>query len=150
MSFKRIGTIVFTTCVIAGCGSSGHFANIPSPPTPVNLTVYINDQKVSVSPSSVGAGPVVLIVTNQASTAQSLTVLPAGASAAQPIADTGPINPQATTQVTVNLNTPGAYTVGTTPNGSTEAAAALPTGVRPAVLRVGKSRPSGSNQLLQP
>jgi hypothetical protein len=150
MAFKRIGIIVLTTVGIAGCGSSGHFANIPSPPTPTNLTVYINDQKVSVSPNSVGAGPVVLIVTNQASTAQSLTVLPAGASAAQPIADTGPINPQATTQVTVNLNTPGAYTVGTAPNGSTEAAAALPTGVRPAVLRVGKARPSGSNQLLQP
>ena len=105
---------------------------------------------VSLSPSSVGAGPVVLIVTNQATTAQSLTVLPAGASAAQPIADTGPINPQATTQVTVNLNTPGAYTVATAPNGSTEAAAAVPTGVHPALLRVGRPRPSGSNELLQP
>ena len=113
MSFKRIGIIVLTTGALAGCGSSGHFVNHPAPPTPVNLTVYINDQRVSLSPSSVGAGPVVLIVTNQASTAQSLTVLPAGASAAQPIADTGPINPQATTQVTVNLNTPGAYTVAT-------------------------------------
>jgi|SRR5437588_6642604 len=150
MGFKRIGIIILTTVAIAGCGSSGHFANHPSPPTPVNLTVYINNQRVSVSPSSIGAGPVVLIVTNQASTAQSLTVLPAGTSAAQPIADTGPINPQATAQVTVNLNTPGAYTVATAPNGSTEAAAALPTGVRPAVLRVGHQRPSGSNELLQP
>ena len=150
MSFKRIGIIVLTAVVVAGCGSGGHFANDPSPPTPINLTVYINNQRVSVSPSSVGAGPVVLIVTNQASTAQSLTVLPAGASAAQPIADTGPINPQATTQVTVNLNTPGSYTVGTSPNASTEAAAALPTGVRPALLKVGPARPSGSDQLLQP
>jgi hypothetical protein len=150
MGFKRIGITVVTIGAIAGCGSSGHYANRPSPPTPVNLTVYINDQRVSLSPSSIGAGPVVLIVTNQASTAQSLTVLPAGASAAQPLADTGPINPQATAQVTVNLNTPGAYTVATTPNGSTEAAAAVPTGVRPAVLKVGRSRPSGSNELLQP
>jgi hypothetical protein len=150
MGFMRIGIIVFATAVIAGCGSSGHFANRPSPPTPVNLTVFINNQRVSVSPSSVGAGPVVLIVTNQANTAQSLTVLPAGASAAQPIADTGPINPQATAQLTVNLNTPGAYTVGITPSASTQAAAALPSGVRPAVLRVGHPRPSGSNALLQP
>src|SRR5438874_7720048 len=112
MGFKRIGIIILTTTAVAGCGSSSHFANQPSPPTPVNLTVYINDQRVSVSPSSVGAGPVVLIVTNQARTAESLTVLPAGASAAQPLADTGPINPQATAQLTVNLNTPGAYTVG--------------------------------------
>jgi hypothetical protein len=150
MSFKRIGIVVLTTTAVAGCGSGGHFANHPAPPTPVNLTVYINNQRVSLSPSSVGAGPVVLIVTNQASTAQSLTVLPAGASAAQPLADTGPINPQATAQVTVNLNTPGAYTVATAPNASTEAAAALPTGVHPALLRVGQPRPSGSSALLQP
>jgi hypothetical protein len=150
MGFKRIGIIAISTVAIAGCGSSSHFANRPSPPVPVNLTVYINDQRVSVSPAAVGAGPVVLIVTNQASTAESLTVLPAGAAAAQPIADTGPINPQATAQVTVNLNTPGSYTVGITPNASTEAAAALPAGVRPAVLRVGQPRPSGSNALLQP
>ena len=150
MGFRRIGIIVLTTGALAACGSSGHFANHPAPPTPVNLTVYINDQRVSLSPSSVGAGPVVLIVTNQATTAQSLTVLPAGASAAQPIADTGPINPQATAQVTVNLNTPGAYTVATAPNASTEAAAAVPTGVRPALLKVGHPRPTGSNVLLQP
>jgi hypothetical protein len=150
MSFKRIGIIVLTTGAVTGCGSSTHFANHPSPPVPVNLTVYINDQRVSLSPSSVGAGPVVLIVTNQASKAESLTVLPAGASAGQPLADTGPINPQATTQVTVNLNSPGSYTFATAPNASTEAAAALPTGVRPALLHVGKPRPSGSNQLLQP
>ena len=122
MGLKRIGIIVFIVGTVAGCGSSEHFVNHPSPPVPVNLTVYINDQRVSVSPSSVGAGPVVLIVTNQARTAQSLTVLSAGSSAGQPLADTGPINPQATTQVTVNLNTPGSYTVATAPNGSTEAA----------------------------
>ncbi len=116
----------------------------------MNLTVYINDQSVSVSPNAVGAGPVVLIITNQSRAAESLTVMPAGASASQPIADTGPINPQATAQLSVNLNQPGAYTVGITPNASTEAAAALPSGVKPAVLRVGHPRPSGSNALLQP
>jgi hypothetical protein len=150
MGFKRIGIIVIATGVVAGCGSSSHFANHPSPPVPVNLTVFINEQSVSVSPASVGAGPVILIITNQARTAESLIVMPAGTSAGQPIADTGPINPQATAQLTVNLNQPGAYTVGITPNASTEAAAALPSGVKPAVLRVGHPRPSGSNALLQP
>jgi hypothetical protein len=150
MGFKRIGIIVIATGVVAGCGSSAHFANHPAPPVPVNLTVYINSQSVSVSPSAVGAGPVVFIITNQARTAESLTVMPAGQSAAQPIADTGPINPQATTQLSVNLNQPGAYTVGISPNDSTEASAALPSGVKPAVLRVGHPRPSGSNALLQP
>lgn len=148
--YKRIGIIIVTTLAIGGCGGGGHFANRPSPPSPINLTVYINDQRVSISPAAIGAGPVNFIVTNQASTAQSLAVLPAGNAAGQALADTGPINPQATTQVTVNLATPGQYTIGITPNASTEAAAAVPTGVRPAVLTVGQPRPSASNQLLQP
>jgi hypothetical protein len=142
---------MLATVAVAGCGSGTHFANQPRPPSPVNLTVYINDTRVSVSPGSLGAGPVVLLVTNQASNAESLTVLPAGAAGAQPLADTGPISPQATAQVTVNLNTPGDYTVATSPDSSTEAAAAAPTGgIRPAVLHVGKARPSASNQLLSP
>src|SRR5260370_18039849 len=105
MGFMRTGIIVFATAAIAGCGSSGHFANRPSPPTPINLTVFINNQRVSVSPSSVGAGPVVLIVTNQANTAQSLTLLPAAASAPQPIADTAPITPPATPHLPAPLTT---------------------------------------------
>jgi hypothetical protein len=150
MGFKRIGIIVIATGVVAGCGSSSHFANHPAPPVPVNLTVYINSHSVSVSPSSVGAGPVVFIITNQGRTAESLSVMPAGQSAAQSIADTGPINPQATAQLSVNLSQPGSYTVGIAPNDSTEASAALPTGVKGAVLKVGPPRASGSNTLLQP
>ena len=135
---------------VAGCGGGSHYANQPRPPVPVNLTVYINDQRVSVSPSAVGAGPVELIVTNQASNAESLSVLPAGATAAQPLADTGPISPQGTAQVTVNLNSPGDYTVGISPRASTEASSATPVGIQAAVLHVGKPRPNASSQLLQP
>jgi hypothetical protein len=142
--------LLLVPAVLAGCGSGSHFANRPRPPSPVNLSVYINDQRISVSPSSVGAGPVDFIVTNQSSTAESLTVLPAGASAGPPLADTGPISPQGTAQVTVNFNTPGAYTVAIAPRGLTQAAAATPTGIRPALLQIGAPRPSASNQLLQP
>lgn len=146
-----IGTLLIASAALAGCGGSGkRFANQPRPPSPVNLTVYINDQRVSISPSAVGAGPVVFIVTNQASRSESLTVLPAGATAAQPLADVGPISPQATASVTVNFDHPGAYTVATSGTASTEASAALPSGIQPALLRIGKMRPSASNQLLSP
>jgi len=142
---------LFAAAALTGCGSSGgHFANLPRPPAPVNISVYINDQRVSVSPNSVGAGPVQLIVTNQASSAESLTVVPAGVSAAQPLADTGPISPQATAQVTVDLTPPGDYTVGIAPTGTTQAAAATPTGIQPAIVHVGKARAGSSSQLLQP
>ncbi len=151
MRGTTVGMLVFAAIAFAGCGGGGaHYANQPRPAAPVNTTVYINDQRVSVSPASVGAGPVELIVTNQASNPESLSVLPAGATAAQPLADTGPISPQGTAQVTVNLNSPGNYTVGISPRASTEAAAAAPTGIQAAVLHVGRPRPSASSQLLQP
>jgi hypothetical protein len=93
---------------------------------------------------------VVLFVSNQAGNAQSLTVLPAGAPAAQPLATTGPINPQGTAQVTVELDTPGDYTVTTNVNGATDAAPSSVIAVRPATLHIGPQRPSGSNDLFQP
>lgn len=153
MRRTTIGMFAFVALALplSGCGSGGsHFANRPEPASPVDVTVYINDQRISVSPSDVGAGPVVFLVTNQASNAESLTVLSTGNTAGQPLADTGPISPQGTTQVTLNLNQPGDYSVGISPNSSTEAAAATPTGIRPATLHVGTARRSASNELLQP
>jgi hypothetical protein len=147
---RRITLLGLTVAIVAGCGSGGgHFANLPRPASPVNVTVYINDQRVSVSPSSVGAGPVVFIVTNQASQAESMNILPAGVSAGQALADTGPISPQATAQVTVDLKG-GNYSVATGPTGATEAAQNTPTGITPASLHIGKPRPSASHQLMNP
>jgi hypothetical protein len=134
---------------LAGCGGSKHFANAPRPPAPVNLTVYVNDQKVSVSPGSLGAGPVVFIITNQASNAESLAVS-SSAGSSQPLADTGPISPQATAQLSVDLKDPGDYTVGIAPNSSTEAAASTPTGIQSAMIHVGSPRSSSNNEVGQP
>ena len=142
--------LIAVSGLAAGCGSSGgHFANLPRPPSPVNLTVYINDQRISLSPANIGAGPIVFIVTNQATRAESITVLPAGEAAGQPLANTGPISPMATAQVKVSLNS-GAYTVATTSSAGTEAAQAAAPQIQPALLRIGPSRPSSSGQLLIP
>jgi hypothetical protein len=149
MRRTTIAMLALGVLAVAGCGNSSTFANKPRPAVPVNITVYLNDTRVAVSPSSVGAGPVVLIVTNQASQSESLTVLPPGGS--QPLADTGPISPQATAQVTVDLN-PGDYTISTARNGATDAelAASGGQGLQPATLYIGPPRPSSSNELLQP
>jgi hypothetical protein len=135
--------LVATALAAAACGSSGAALNQPSPSVPLNLTVYVDDSRVSLSPDSVGAGPLVFIVTNQASSAQTLTLLPAGDSAAQPLAATGPINPQGTAQLKVDLGTPGDYVL-------TTGAGAPPGTTAAATLHVGQPRPSGSNDLLQP
>jgi hypothetical protein len=150
MRLTTSGTLLAVAVLAGGCGGGGsHFANQPRPPSPVNLTVYISDQRVSVSPSSVGAGPIVFIVTNQASKSESLAVLPAGQSASQPLANTGPISPQATAQVTVDF-TPGDYVVETATGGASQASSALPSGIHPAQLHIGPKRPSASGQLLSP
>jgi hypothetical protein len=147
MRTTTIGILGVSAIALAGCGSSKTFANRPRPPVPINLTVYINNARVSVSPQAVGAGPVVFIVTNQAASAESLAIQRKGGSGS--IANTGPINPQGTAQVTVNLRR-GTYTVATTATGTTEAARAAASPIHSATLLIGRRRPSGSDQLLQP
>ena len=111
MRKRTFGTLAAAvTVLVAGCGSSTHFANKPRPASPVDLTVYVNNDRVSISPTSVGAGQVIFIVTNQSNDAESVTVHHQGDSTR--LATTGPINPQATAQVTVDLKS-GDYLVAT-------------------------------------
>lgn len=148
MRFRMIGVVGFSAVAVAGCGSiGGRAATAVRSPTPVNLTVYVNDSRVSVSPASVGAGPVVFIVTNQASRAEALSISSAGGGHA--LASTAPINPQGTTQVAVNFR-PGDYTIGTTGVGGTDAALSVTPPIRSASIHVGHERANSSGQLLQP
>ena len=140
-----IGMLAVSALAVSACGATSNGATTPRPPAPVNLTVYIDNSRVSVSPSRVGAGPVAFIITNQATQAESLAILRARSAAGQALADTGPINPQATAQVTVNFTAPGLYTLSTSDPGADGGSS-----IRAAALRVGKARPSSNNQLLQP
>lgn len=138
----------FSALAAASCGSAGgKAASRPRPATPVNLAVYVNDSRISVSPSAIGAGPVVFVVTNQASHAESLAIAPLGRS--KVLASTAPINPQGTTQVSVDFR-PGDYTIETAPRGKTDAQLSQQSTITPASLHIGHARPSSSNQLLQP
>jgi len=130
---------------VAGCGGGKQFANNPRPPVPVNLSVYIDDARVSISPRAVGAGPLIFIVTNQASHAQSMAITRGRNS----IADTGPINPQGTAQLTVDAS-PGDYAVSTAVAARTQAQRYTSHHPRTTVLHIGPPRPSASNQLQQP
>lgn len=132
---------------VSACGSTqGQIAADTRPPSPVNLSVYVSGSRVSVSPASVGAGPVVFVVTNQASHSVALAV----SHGARTLASTAPINPQGTTQVTVNLTTPGIYTVAPGTAGESDAQRSESPAIAPATVRVGRRRPSSGNQLLQP
>ena len=140
-----IGMLAVSALAVSACGANSEGATTPRPPAQVNLTVYINNSRVSLSPSSVGAGPVAFIITNQASQAESLAILPKGSAAGQPLADTGPINPQATAQVTVNFSKTGTYSLSTGGDAGASGSA-----VQAATLTVGKARGNSNSQLLQP
>src|SRR5438874_5064053 len=143
MCRRTIGMLAVGALAVSACGSTSKGATTPRPPAPVNLTVYIDNHRVSVSPTTVGAGPVSFIITNQAGQAESLSVLPSGSSAGRSLADTGPINPQATAQVTINFRSPGRYSLATAGDGSGSS-------IQAASIRIGKARKSSDNQLLQP
>jgi hypothetical protein len=143
-----IGFLGAAALALSACGSAGgQSPTVLRPPTPINLTVYVNDSRVSVSPTSVGAGPVVFVVTNQASHAEALAISASGKS--NPLASTAPINPQGTTQVAVNFK-PGDYTIATAPHGTTDASLAQPSPIHSASIHIGRERQSSSADLLQP
>src|ERR1700752_4365228 len=101
MRRATIAIVVLGAVSVAGCGGGAHFANNPRPAVPDDVTVYINDSRVLVSPNSVGAGPVTFIITNQSKLAQSVTIQPSGGGSA--LASTAPINPQATSEIQVDF-----------------------------------------------
>lgn len=150
MRRRMIGILAAGGLAVSACGAGSEApASRPRPPAPVNLAVYVSDARVSVSPTMVGAGPVVFIVTNQATRAESLAISAAGHT--QALASTAPINPQATTQVTVNFR-PGDYTIATGQRYHTLASLAhpRPSRIHAASLHIGPERPNSDNLLLHP
>jgi hypothetical protein len=146
MRIRTIGQLALGALVLSACGSAGgQSASLPRPPNPVNLTVFVNDSRVSVSPQTVGAGPITFIVTNQASRAESLAISRGGST----LASTAPINPQGTTQVSVDFK-PGRYTISTGPRGRNDAQLSKQSSIRPASIHIGRERESSGNDLLQP
>ena len=144
---KSTFVVIALSAAAAGCGSSSKYANKPPPAPPVQLTVYISPSRVSVSPDRIGAGAVTFTVTNQATASESLAI---GASGGQSLADTGPINPQGTAQLSVALSSPGDYTVSTTAGGTSDAAGSTAGTIQPATIHIGPPRPTTSNHLLTP
>jgi hypothetical protein len=131
---------LLAAAVLAGCGASQDYRNDARPPAPIVLTASISDQRVSVSPHAVGAGPISLIVTNQTKAAQRLTLESADAAGQGPGLKqvTAPISPRDTATLKADVG-PGRYTVHVVGDG-----------ILAAALRVGPQRESAQNDLLQP
>src|SRR5215212_4604442 len=83
-----------------GCGSGSQFENRPRPPAPVQLSGVIRDDKLTVSPDRVGAGPVILLISNQTQQAHTITLSGAGGGEDSTV---GPVNPLDTAKIQQNL-----------------------------------------------
>jgi hypothetical protein len=123
---------------LAACGSENTaYKNDPRPPAPINVTAAITNQRIEVSPRRFGAGPIVLIISNQSSDAQSVTFETNGGEAGIR-QTTSAINPSGTAQLQIEVRQ-GDYSLSVEDHR-----------IRPASVRVGKPRPSSQNDLLQP
>ena len=135
------GTVALLVLIpIAGCGEQKDYRNDPRPPAPINVAAYISPNRISVSPSSFGAGPIVVVVTNQSSTSQEATFETEGSSGqGSGLAQTtGPINPGDTGQIKLFVRQ-GVYRLRVN-------SGAIP----PATVFVDGERNSAQNQVLQP
>ena len=126
-------------CGVAGCGGSDDYANKPRPASPINVTAAISTKKVSISPQTFGAGPIVMIVSNQTKAAQTVTIqteeLGGEEAGLRKSTEIGP-NGTATMQLDVRK---GSYAVST--RGSA---------IAPANVEVGGPRRSAQDELLEP
>lgn len=135
-----MGAMCAAMLVFAGCGEDD-FENEPRPPTPVQLTGVITDEKVTISPNKLGAGPVVITVSNQTEQPHTITLESSGGGTIRE--QSSPINPLDTATIQRTLE-PGEYTVKA---GSEEA---VKREIQPATLKIGPDRKSGSDELLLP
>jgi hypothetical protein len=124
---------------LAGCGGGSDYANDPRPPAPINVSASISPDKVTVSPSAFGAGPVTLLIANLTDESQRLTVETQALSQKAGIRQRSAIiNPQGTGTLKVDVPE-GTYVVSVERDG-----------IRAATVKVGAKRPSSQDQLLQP
>ena len=139
-SLKTTTLLVLSAGLIAGCGSVDNYANEPRPPAPINVTANISDARVDVSPRTFGAGPIVLLIANQSSKSQEVTLETSEIGGEGPGIEqtTSPINPGGTAELKVDIKE-GSYRL------SVDS-----TKVRPASVKVSEPRESAQNELLQP
>jgi len=129
--------LAIAAAIVAGCGEDD-FKNEARAPVREALTGVIQNDKVTVSPSKLGAGPVEITISNQTKADHTVTL--EGESIVE---RQGPVAPGDTLTIQKTLET-GSYEVKA---GSEKA---VPKEIRPAVLSIGKERQNSNNDLLLP
>jgi hypothetical protein len=137
MTVRACAGLAVVAALLAGCGDED-FKNEARAPVRVALTGVIQDDKVTVSPAKLGAGPVEITISNQTDSERTITL--EGESITE---EQGPVQPGDTATIQKTL-APGDYEVRA---GSKKA---VRKEIQPALLRIGKERKNSNNELLQP
>jgi hypothetical protein len=140
--------VVLAACAgaLAGCGSSGGTAvSRVSPPNPLSVSVLITNSRVVATPQRFGAGPVLFTVTNQASSSRALQIF---RGRHRRVADTAPLNPQGSTQVSLIFNR-GRYRLSAVSRARSDAQLGAAQ-TEPLTIVVGRTRRSSGSTLLTP
>ena len=137
---RRALAITVLGLTAAACGSESDYANKLRPPSPINVTAAITDDRVVVSPKRFGAGPIVLIIANQSSKAREVTIETdeVAGNRAGIRQRTSPVNARGTAELKVDVRE-GTYRLSVDADD-----------IEPAQLEVGAKRASAQNELLQP
>ena len=135
-----------SVATLAGCGSTSNRKNELRPPRAIVIAAAITSTGVEVSPTSIGAGPINVVVTNRSNASQVATIEvndvasnPGRPQVAGLRQSTGPINPQDTAQLNVVVQKDTTYTLKTDDDK-----------IPPGRLNVGAQRPSAQNDLPLP
>ena len=120
-----------------GCGEDD-FKNEDRPAVPVELTGVIQEKEVTVSPDKVGAGPILITISNQTEDAHTVTL--EGENVEEKV---GPVNPLDTATIQKTLKT-GTYEV----RAGSEVAVARE--IEAAKLVIGAPRDPSNDELLLP
>jgi hypothetical protein len=126
--------LALLAAVGTGCGSDDEARSEERPPVPLNISVNLDQDRITASPASFGAGPITLLIANQSRAAQTVTL-----DGPRLRRSVGPINPQDTATLRLRV-LQGEHTL------SAEESA----GLREATLTVGPERPSAQSDLLLP
>jgi hypothetical protein len=133
MCSVRAALLALPVLLLGGCaGEREDGEAAPRPPVPVTITAAIERGRIVLAPETVGAGPLVVLVSNQSGAPRRVALEPedAGVRVAQAVA------PRGVARLALDA-APGRY------------ALRVP-GLPAATLRVGRPRPSSRDRLLLP
>jgi hypothetical protein len=137
----RIAVVLASAALLAtACGDTEPRENRERPAAPVTLTAAVHDDGIQVSPGVTGAGPIVLVVSNQTAKPQKVTFETdeLGGRTGGNTASTPLIEPQGTGRLSIDART-GRYAVHVRDRR-----------VRAAHVKIGPPRKSSQDQLLLP